>query len=403
MKFGLYTGVHDLTLKRVYADVVDELREQVVLCEEAGFECVWVDEHHFNATHTNSPNPEVFGAMLAAHTSRIRLGQANVVTGWHPLRLAEDVALLDHISKGRIDLALARSGEDPELSERDMTYAAIFNPRPKRVLPDSESDVKEHSLSSRQTAAREHFAEFVDILKKAWAEPFFSHQGAYYAFPPPGHAWESSISDVEFLEDPTAVKDGKVAKIRLGPKPYQQPHPPLWMYLASEASFAEAARLGLKGMVLIQPANKLREGLETYTNTRNELEGGQLRVGDDINVIRLAYVASTYEEAKKETDPLFTPLFTRQFERRPMSYWRNEGEAIPARTDMDWEFYRKQLLILAGSPEQVAEQIQELREVGGVNYITLWMEGPGLSHEKIMSSIELFGSKVMPRFANDQA
>ena len=104
------------------------------------------------------------------------------------------------------------------------------------------------------------------------------------------------------------MKDGEAAKIRLGPKPYQQPYPPLWMYLASEASFAEAARLGLKGLVLIQPANKLREGLETYTNTRNELEGGQLRMGDDINVIRLAYVAPTYEEAKKGDRPTLHPV-----------------------------------------------------------------------------------------------
>ena len=395
--------MHDLTLKRVYADVVDDLREQAVLCEEAGFECIWVDEHHFNAAHTNSPNPVVFGTMLAERTSRIRLGQSVGVTGWHPLRLAEDIALLDQISKGRVDLALGRSGEDPELTERDMTYASVFSPQPKVVSSDSELDAREHSLSSQQVAAQEHFAEFVDILKKSWTEPFFSHQGVYYAFPQPGHAWESSVLDAESLEDPAAVKAGEVAKIRLGPKPYQQPYPPLWMYLASEASFAEAARLGLKGLVLIQPANKLRERLETYTNTRNELEGGQLRMGDDINVIRLAYVAPTYEEAKRETDSLFTQFFIRQFERRPMSYWHSEGEAIPARTDMDWEFYRKQQLILAGSPEQVVEQIQELREVGGVNYITLWMEGPGLSHEKIMSSIELFGSKVMPRFANDKA
>lgn len=402
MKFGLYTGVHDLTLKRIYADVVDELREQVVLCEEAGFECIWMDEHHFNAAHTNSPNPVVFGAMLAERTSRIRLGTAVGVAGWHPLRLAEDVALLDHFSKGRIDLAVGRSGEDPELTERDMTYASVFSPQPERVLPDSKSGVRQPS-SSRQAAAQEHFAEFLDILKKGWTDPFFSHQGAYYAFPQPGRAWESSMLDAESQEDPAAVKAGDAAKIRLGPKPYQQPYPPLWMYLASEASFAEAARLGLKGLVLIQPANKLREGLETYANTRNALEGGQLRMGDDINVIRLAYAAPTYEEAKKETDPLFTRFFNRQFERRPMSYWRSEGEAIPERTDMDWEFYRKQQLILAGSPEQVAEQIQELREECGVNYITLWMEGPGFSHEKIMSSIELFGSKVMPRFAGDKA
>ena len=392
MKFGLYTGVHDLTLNRVYADVVDELTEQVVLCEEAGFECAWVDEHHFNATYTNSPNPVVFGAMLAAHTSRIRLGQADVVTGWHPLRLAEDVALLDHISKGRVDLGMGRGGVQYD--------AAIFNPHLKEILPDPKIDLREHYLSSDQTATREHFAEFVDILKKAWTEPFFSHQGTHYTFPQPGYPWKYSILDAESLEDPAAVKDGEVVKIRLGPKPYQQPYPPLWMLMVSEPSFAEAARLGLKGMVWVQPANRLRERIETYTNIRNELEGDHLRVGDDINVMRLAYVAPTYEEAKKVADPLFTPFYAKQFERRPMSYWYNEGEEIPERTDLDWEFYRKQLLILAGSPEQVAEQIHELHEVGGVNYVTLWMEGQGLSHEKMMSSIELFGSKVAPLFAN---
>lgn len=403
MKFGLYTGAHDLTLKRVYADVVDELREQVVLCEEAGFECIWMDEHHFNTGHTNSPNPVVFGAMLAERTSRIRLGPAIGVTGWHPLRLAEDVALLDQFSKGRVDLAIGRSGEDPELTERDMTYASVFNPQPERVLPDSRPGVEEHSRSSGQTGAQEHFAEFLDLLKKSWTEPIFSHQGVYYAFPKPGRSRESSMSHAESIGNPAEVKDGEAARIRLGPKPYQRPHPPLWMYLASEASFTEAARLGLRGVVLVQPADKLREGLETYANTRNEMEGGRLRAGDDINVIRLAYVAPTYEEAKKETDRFFTPIFARQFERRPMSYWQDEGGAIPARADMDWEFYRKQLLILAGSPEQVAEQVQELREECGVNYITMWMEGPGLSHEKIMSSIELFGSQVMPRFAGDEA
>ncbi len=403
MKFGLYTGAHDLTLKRVYADVVDELREQAVLCEEAGFECIWMDEHHFNAGHTNSPNPVMFASMLAERTSRIRLGPAVGVTGWHPLRLAEDVALLDHFSKGRVELAIGRSGEDPELTERDMTYASVFSPLPQRVMLDSEPGARERPSSSRETAAREHFAEFLDVLKKGWTEPFFSHQGDYYAFPPPRPTGEFSISDAESTEGPAALNDGEAAKIRLGPKPFQQPHPPLWMYLASEASFAEAARLGLKGLVLVQPAHKLREGLETYTNTRNELEGGRLRVGDDINVIRLAYVAPTYEEAKKVTDPLFTPFFARQFERRPMSYWQDEGGAIPERTDMDWEFFRKQLLILAGSPEQVAEQVQELCEKCGINYITLWMEGPGLSHDKIMSSIDLFGSQVMPRFADDKA
>ena len=392
MKFGYYTGVHDLTLKRVYADVVDELREQVVLCEEADFECAWVDEHHFNATYTNSSNPIVLGAMLAAHTSRIRIGQADIVTGWHPLRLAEDIAILDHISKGRVDVALGRGGVQYD--------ATIFNPNLKGVLPDPRIDLKTHYLPSDQTPTREYLAEVVDVLKKAWTEPFFSHQGTHYTFPQPGYPWKSSSIGVESLEDPTSVKDGEVMKIRMGPKPYQEPHPPLWMLMVSEPSFAEAARLGLKGMVWVQPAKRLRKRIKTYTDIRSEREGRHVDVGDDINVMRLAYVAPTYEEAKRDAELLFAPYYAAQFEIRPPSYWYDEGEEVPETIDLNWDFYRKHLLIIAGSPEDVAEQIHELNEVAGVNYITFWMEGQGLSHKKIMSSLDLFGSKVAPLFAN---
>ena len=162
-----------------------------------------MDEHHFNAGHTNSPNPVMFASMLAERTSRIRLGPAVGVTGWHPLRLAEDIALLDHFSKGRVELAIGRSGEDPELTERDMTYASVFSPQPQRVMPDSEPGARERQSSSRETAAREHFAEFLDLLKKGWTEPFFSHQGDYYAFPPPRPTGESSVSDAESTEEPS--------------------------------------------------------------------------------------------------------------------------------------------------------------------------------------------------------
>ena len=393
MKFGLYTGVHDLTLKRLYADVVDELTEQVLLCEEAGFECAWVDEHHFNSTFTNSPNPSVFGAMLAAQTSRIRLGQANVVTGWHPLRLAEDVALVDQISKGRVDLGIGRGGVQYD--------AAIFNPHLKDILPNPKLDVREHYVPSDQSPTRAHFAEVVEILKKAWTEPFFSHEGTHYTFPRPGFPWGEYLTvGVEALEDPTAVVDGDMVKLRVGPKPYQKPHPPIWMLMVSEASFAEAASLGLKGMVWVQPANRLRERIEKYTSIRNEKEGVDLKVGDDINVMRIVHVADTYEQAKKEFDHLLTPFYAGQFEKRPISYWFNEGEKVPESVDLNWEFYRKHHLVLAGSPDDVAEQIHELHEVAGVNYITLWMEGQGLTHKQIMSSTELFGSKVAPLFAN---
>ena len=101
MQFAMYSQLMDPTGHRIYADLMDELKEQTLLCEEAGFHSVWIDEHHFLAGQNCSTNPIVPGSMLAAHTERVRIGLTNVAGCWQPLRLAEDVALLDHISRGR--------------------------------------------------------------------------------------------------------------------------------------------------------------------------------------------------------------------------------------------------------------------------------------------------------------
>ena len=74
MKFGYYTQLDDDNHTVAYADLLDELREQVVFCEQAGFDIAWADEHHFNFGFTNNPNPIVPGTMMAEATSRIRVG-----------------------------------------------------------------------------------------------------------------------------------------------------------------------------------------------------------------------------------------------------------------------------------------------------------------------------------------
>ena len=114
----------------------------------------------------------------------------------------------------------------------------------------------------------------------------------------------------------------------------------------------------------------------------------------------MVYVANTYEEAKRDADSFFTPLYASSSRRRPPSYWFDGEEATAKSLDLDWEFFRQQLLILAGSPEQVIEQIQELREVTGIDYLLVWTETMGMDHRKVMSSLGLIAEKVMPAFAH---
>ena len=158
--------------------------------------------------------------------------------------------------------------------------------------------------------------------------------------------------------------------------------------------------MGIMGWVVVQPPRRLRQRLEVYAGIRTEQEGRQFKVGEDVAVLRMAYVAPSYEEAKRDADQFFTPYMQRLCRRRPQDYYLDEGQEMPANGDFDWEFFRKQLLVLAGSPEQVAEQIHELDEICGMDPIGLWMEAGGMSHQKIMSSLDLFGAKVAPLCAN---
>ena len=114
MRFAIFTTMSGTDSEDTPVKLLDNLREQVILAEELGFESVWLGEHHFRPYGLGDmPNPIVVGADLAARTTRIRIGQmSNIAPWWHPIRLAEDLAILDNLSQGRVDVALGR-GIDP--------------------------------------------------------------------------------------------------------------------------------------------------------------------------------------------------------------------------------------------------------------------------------------------------
>ena len=121
--------------------------------------------------------------------------------------------------------------------------------------------------------------------------------------------------------------------------------------------------------------------------------------------LRLCYVAPSYEEAKRDADHIFAPSMRQTCKGMPKSFYLDEDEERATDIDMDWKFWRKRLLILAGSPEQVAEQLHELDEYGldTIALLTQFGTSSGaamLSHKQTMASLELFGTKVAPLFAN---
>ena len=391
MKFGYYSQIKDRDNSRVYSDLLDELREEVVFCEEAGFDIAYPDEHHFHFGYHENTNPIVVGTMLAAHTSRIRIGLPLIPGNWHPLRLAEDIALLDHLSRGRVEVDIGRGGQRHTLYNLNPQLKDVWPPRGKR------------SDSKAQAASREYFAEVVGLLRKVWMEESFTHEGRFYKFPQEGLPWEFPDPP----ENPAWVKDGKIVQMCVRPKPYQKPYPPMRMLVHTEHSFSAAAQLDLKAWIMFNPLKKLRERLTLYADVRTEREGRQFKMGEDVTALKFLYVAPTYEEAKRDADFILTPYVRFFCANMPHSFILDDDEKPRPASDMDWEFFRKHHMILAGSPEQVAEQIHEIDEGFSLDSIALWtgatgpQQGTGiLNHKQIMSSLDLFASKVAPQFSN---
>ena len=354
------------------AEMLDNLRQQTVLAEELGFEAMWLGEHHFGPYGIGDlPNPILLGADLAARTSRIRIGQmANIAPWWHPIRLAEDLAILDNLTEGRIEVGFGRGiwpYEGPQ-------FHANADPR-----KDAEN--------------RELFRETIEVVRKIWSDEYFSHQGEHYSFP----ADNTVFSHPSYPPDP-AWRDGeRVTRLRVTPRPYQKPHPPLWMTVSTDRSVATAAELGLKACYWQPPPLRIRQRMEIYAETRSKLEGRPFSLGEDQAVMRSTYVASSMEEARRDAEAGIMSSFIFNDPFRGRQVFTNPGEELSDDVRLDWDFLEPRTL-LVGSPDHVAEKIQELREVCSLDCLLVEFAHGGIPQRKILRNLENFATRVMPRF-----
>ena len=215
MDFGMFT---DFRIRKgmTQPEAFDESFSQVVEAEKLGIDSVWLAEHHFSPDRSVLASPMILSSAIAARASRIRIGLAvQVLPLTNPLRIAEEAATVDHISKGRFEFGIGRSG----LTK----YYQGYN------VPYSES--------------RQRFFEALDVIMRAWNQDQFSYHGKYYSY-----------------QDVTLV-----------PKPYQQPYPPTRIAVASEDTFSLAGKLGHPIFTSAStPVPQLEKGLNPYRQAREE-------------------------------------------------------------------------------------------------------------------------------------
>ena len=221
--------------KKNHTQKLDNARDIAVYCDKNNWNSIWFTEHHFNHEGMeSSPNPLMICADIAARTKQIRLGQAcNVITFWNPIRLAEDIATLDNLSNGRVEIGVGRG-----IYGREAIHMNV------------EVDLKDQAKNFRL------FEETLTILKKAWTEKFFSHKGEFYTYPSPNFVWQHDMSppNEEFMD----LKNNTLKKISVVPQPYQKPHPPIHQVVDGIRSIEWAAKNGINTIMWIPTVKALK-------------------------------------------------------------------------------------------------------------------------------------------------
>ena len=375
MKFAAFTTVAASAGEATDAiGLLENLRQQTILAEELGFEAIWLGEHHFGPYGAGDiPNPILLGADLAARTSRIRIGQmANIAPWWHPIRLAEDLATLDNMTGGRVEVGFGRG-----------------------IWPYEGPQFHPNADPRKDKENRELFRETVQVVREIWTNEYFSHQGTNYTFP----VEDTVFSHPSYPPDPIWKDGEKVTKLRVTPRPFQKPHPPLWMTVSTDRSVTTAAELGLKACYWQPPALRIRRRMELYAEVRSKTDGRPFELGEDQAVMRSTYVASSMEEARREAEEGIMSSFIFNDPFRGRQVFTNPGETLDPDVKLDWDFLEPRTL-LVGSPENIVEKVQELQEVCNLDYLLVEFAHQGLPLSKTLQNLENFATRVMPRFSD---
>jgi alkanesulfonate monooxygenase SsuD/methylene tetrahydromethanopterin reductase-like flavin-dependent oxidoreductase (luciferase family) len=251
MKIDLFNEIQD---PRPWTDGHEHVRflqaiEQAELADELGYGCWWQVEHHGGEEFSLSSAPEVVLAAIAQRTRRIRLGHSAVLTPGainHPVRAAERAATLDHLCGGRLEVGLTRSTA-PEWR--------LFGVDPAEVAEQTEEAFK--------------------LIPKLWTSPRVTHHGRFY-----------HLDDIPVL-----------------PKPYQQPHPPLWQAASSPASFGDAGRrgVGVLGTTLWEPLDYVQRVVRFYRDAVAQCDRPVgAYVNNQVAYFTFVHCADTDEQAMRD-------------------------------------------------------------------------------------------------------
>lgn len=345
MKIGLFDHVE--YGERPMAQLFDERLKFAEAADAAGFYCLQVAEHH--ATPLNMvPVPGVYLGAVARATKRMRLGPlVYLLPLYSPLRLVEEICMLDHLSHGRLDVGVGRG-----VSPYELKYHKV-----------------EHDQS------REIFIDAFDCISAALTTDTLSYKGEHFTY----------------------------ENVPIALRPLQQPHPPFWYGSSNEIGSTWAGEHGLH-FVTLGPAATAKANIAAFkaalqkrgapAQPKPEFSGGAA-----IGVQRHIFVADTDAEAKRYGKPAM------DLHLRHLNWLRvKHGQTgLTSRLNVprgaDYEACVADGTVITGSPQTVRAEIERQAKDLGINYLLTYLFLGNMAAVDAMRSLELFSTEVMPHLA----
>ena len=337
---------------KLFQDALD----QVELGDRLGIDHAWEVEHHFLEEYSHSSAPEVFLAAASQRTTQIRLGHGIVLMppGYnHPARIAERIATLDLVSKGRVDFGTGESASRAELEGFGVTPA------------------------ERRAMWRETVEQVANMMVM---DPYPGFRGTYFSMP---------------------------ARNVL-PKPVQKPHPPLWVACSNRETIHLAAQLGIGALTFafIDPEEARHWVSDYYETFKQEC----VPIGHAVNPnIAMVTGFSCHRDAEEAVRRGMDGFRFFQF---ALGHHYAFGKHTPGRTNI-WKKYEAIRAALdldvfgggtgcIGTPAQLRETLRKFQSSGVDQTIFIQQSGKN-RHEHICEALELFARDVMPEFKEDEA
>ncbi|WP_019874279.1 LLM class flavin-dependent oxidoreductase [Sporichthya polymorpha] len=382
-----------------YQMMLEEVREIAVLADELGYDAFSTTEHHLHSEGGEvMPDPITLYADLAVRTQNIHFYPMSIVpTAGDPIRIAESIALLDQLTKGRVGATFARGYQK--------RWIQILSQGGSTSLVDADSDVRN----------REVYNEHIDVILKAWTQDSWDHDGKHYQVPFPYGEGIKGFGGVDWTRDfgseDEVDGDGVIRKIGVTPPPYQRPYPPIWVpYTVSPASMIAAAKRGFTCIATESRPESFRAHAQAYQAAAQE-QGRDLKLGELFGATRSVCIGETREEAFEMAVRTAAYEWHNYFNKFGFTeMWRTaEDDPNTPLSFPDEAALAKRLIetrqLLCGTVDDVRRQMEELHtchagpgeEEGQLDWMVWQFFQQGTVPLDVQKrQLELFAEKVLP-------